>query len=407
MKRMTKHLFDKIVDFKSNFWWLGFLTSSLDWMREYPATVNEEQIAALSRELLSEGRLCSNIQHDCPEDQDRAVFEPTLTPDQLTQAMLALQNTFPETLASAVNEMCLLVWSIGGSADLEHFWVPFVHGITGENQLHQTPGFTEFLTGLLYTYATKYLGPQPPSEPDDLGWPVEIGSEMQDFWTLLADDTRQEASFQWTSEDRARMLIAPDLPRLEVSMDESTKPATVLLRKISRADPEHHASWAERKNMSEPHSRSSTTSFCGRSRASSTSDSSIFPTWKRRISQGHAQSLVLYAHWWKDLPWSWTPLRRRFSPTCLGGRHMNQSNRLRRHPPREHRVGDGGVSARIYHQIPPRRTELPPTPRQRGVPGLVPLSCSAPGSRMESGALRTPIHLPRGLLVRGMIRPRN
>lgn len=225
-------------------WIPGFITGSVKGMKHTPQHINTNHLADLCRVFAEEDRFCAAI--SCWEDE-HGITTSTITPGQLNQFLTALNKTFPGAHTLCLKQMQLAVSAIRGTAELQHFWLPWIHSLSKTPRPLETANLNNFITALLYSYAVRHLGPPPPPQPDDLAWPVTLHEHMSEFWAFLADSTQQEARFGWNSLQREAIWTVREIPGLETSLDPSTKPPTTVLRKRSRADPEQHAAWGKRK----------------------------------------------------------------------------------------------------------------------------------------------------------------
>jgi hypothetical protein len=235
-------------------WIPGFITGTVTWMRKRPEVIEplaRRHLAVICRLYVNQGH-CLNTTlnyREGPRDKSPHTSAPNITPHQLGHFMLAMNVLRPRSLTRHITNIHAALWCVQGPKKLRHFWIPWVHFLarSAAQELLRTPGVSALATAVLFLFACKHLGPPPPAVPDDLGWPVTIRDRMPEFWQFLADPERREARFRWNSMQRQAMRLSKLLPKLETSLDTSTKPPTTVLRKRSRADPEHHTAWAKRK----------------------------------------------------------------------------------------------------------------------------------------------------------------
>ncbi|KAK4040931.1 hypothetical protein C8A01DRAFT_34989 [Parachaetomium inaequale] len=228
----------------SKIWIPGFITASVDWMKKRPRHVNRAHLEAVCDRFVEQDGFC-NTHFNGVMDEHGRIGKMDLNPVDLVRFMSVLDDACPGSLARQIQQMGLSLSTVTTEM-LQWFWIEWIEWGLGE-ELETEPGIAEFSTAILYTYACKSLGPPPPQHPDDLAWPVAIEEHMTDFWEFLADPVRPEGSFCWDPSQREAMKLVECLPRLEMSVDSETKPYTTVIRKRSRADPEHHTAWAKRK----------------------------------------------------------------------------------------------------------------------------------------------------------------
>ncbi|KAK4206381.1 hypothetical protein QBC37DRAFT_129767 [Rhypophila decipiens] len=143
--------------------------------------------------------------------------------------------------------------------EFSHIWLPLLRELASSNLVNLSQLVCRDNCSLLFrqvfiSYARIIVGKQPPHEPDDLcrepkrqpykPWD-DVYTELHNF---LIDPVQKEARFSnYNTNDRARARSSVESRNFRTYCDMKTKPSTFVMVKLSRADPEQHQAWRERK----------------------------------------------------------------------------------------------------------------------------------------------------------------
>ena len=232
-------------------WVFGFLERLLEVI---PRNTFDRESMLYTYRQVADGFCCKGhylMAIECTVEEDGEYQQDCgVKPETLTQFISDLnQHHLDDSLDTLLDNMEARVRWIPGEDEARHLWLPFLRKLV-LTSVH--PGrYKKLLVSLIGECALKWVGRQPPLEPDDLRRELRVHEVerlradpgLARACDFLLSETHKTAKFQWNAIQRQQAKHIWRRKRVTLSLDESTTPPTLTVEKRSRCDQQHHEAW--------------------------------------------------------------------------------------------------------------------------------------------------------------------